>query len=87
MFDELCKLLQEDQTYIMHEEDINSIKSGINIWSGNCEESKRIRNTVKCMYSAHASTQHNNERLVKIASRMISTGRKEKMANCYFIMF
>jgi hypothetical protein len=36
-------------------------------------------------FGAHASTNHNNERLVKVATRMIKNGRKEKMANTYFI--
>ena len=36
-------------------------------------------------FGAHASTNHNNERLVKVATRMIENGRKEKMANTYFI--
>jgi hypothetical protein len=36
-------------------------------------------------YAAHASTQHNNERLVKLGALMASTGKGEIMASVFAI--
>ena len=36
-------------------------------------------------YGAHPSTQHNNEKLVKISSRMARTGKNEQNVNYYLI--
>ena len=36
-------------------------------------------------YAAHASTQHNNERLVKLGALMASTGKGEIMASVFVI--
>ena len=45
----------------------------------------RIKNVLNTCYIAHPSSNHNNERLVKIASRMQQTGESEIMVNIYFI--
>ena len=38
-----------------------------------------------CRYGAHPSTQHSNERVVKIASRAARSEKSEKVANMYLI--
>ena len=77
--------IQDLQAFKMHEQDIHSILSGADAWGGAAPEGQRLRATYKLRYAAHPSTQHNNERLVKIASRMAKTGKQEKMANIFFV--
>jgi hypothetical protein len=43
------------------------------------------RREALCAYAAHASTQHNNERLVKLGALMASTGKSQIMASVFAI--
>ena len=72
--------------YEFHQQHLKTIISGTNIWDGqDCEESATIRIIVLTKYGANLSTQHNNERLVKISSRMTTSGKNEQNANYYLI--
>ena len=83
--DEALELLKSNTSYLLHANDIKPIISGLDIWNSESTEAKRIKKIAKTFYAAHPSTQHNNERLVKIASRMARTGKKEVTANYFFI--
>ena len=82
--DEL-ELMCEGCVFSSHKQDALKIIGGLDIWNNNSETAKTIRQTASRCYGAHPSTNHNNERFVKVASRMASTGKQEKMANVYFI--
>jgi uncharacterized membrane protein YciS (DUF1049 family) len=57
----------------------------IDVWEDKTEIAALIRKKAMLVFASHPSTNHNNERLVKVASRMIKTGKKERSANSYFI--
>ena len=62
------------------------IINGCDMWDGKSTTvSKKLLLAFRTMYFAQPSSNHNNERLVKIASRMISTRKSEIMGNIYFI--
>ena len=58
---------------------------GIDPWNGRCKDAKHLKAIVIARYAAHPSTQHLNERLVKIASCMSRTGKIDRTANYYLI--
>lgn len=64
---------------------IDSVIAGVDIWNDESDVATRIKMDIKVKYSAHSSSQHNNERGVKIGSRMARTGKSEVMANYYFV--
>jgi hypothetical protein len=61
---------------------------GIDIWDvalPTNENTQSLRRHALHAYAAHASTQHNNERLVKLGALMASTGKSEIMASIFAI--
>ena len=62
--------LRSSDNYKSNQADIALIVSGVDIWSDRSAVAQEIKLKVKTTYGAHPSTQHNNERCVKIASRM-----------------
>jgi len=77
--------MKREEYFLFHSRHLEEIKKGIDIWNGRSSIEKDIRLIVLTRYAAHPSTQHMNERLVKIASRMARTGKTEKNANYYLI--
>ena len=62
------------------------IINGCDMWEGESTAvSQKLLLAFQTMYFTQPSSNHNNERLVKIASRIISTGKSEIMGNIYFI--
>lgn len=64
---------------------MNTIKGGLDIWGTDSVRAIELRQEFKQQYYAHPSSNHNNERLVKIASRMQDTGKSQIKANIYLI--
>ena len=64
---------------------INRIKNKVDIWKDDTAIALAGQLEFKVFYLAHPSSNHNNERLVKIPFRMQETGKGETMANVYFI--
>ena len=77
--------MKKTDAYKFHEDDIKLIISGVDLWNDATPASKLMKDMVLSKYSAHPSTQHNNERLVKIGSRMARTGKKAQLANYYLV--
>jgi hypothetical protein len=76
----LLNQLRADPTVQFHREAINQISVGLDIW----EESNTTNENAHLIFSqalrsfaAHASTQHNNKRLVKLGALMSSTGKSD----------
>ena len=55
------------------------------MWSHESAVAVSIKHMVLTKCGSHPSTQHSNERLVKISSRMARTGKTEQSANHYLI--
>ena len=77
--------LRNHESYASHTIAMNQIKGGLDIWGSGSVRANELRQEFKEQYYAHPSSNHNNERLVKIASRMQDTGKSEITANIYLI--
>jgi hypothetical protein len=67
-----------------HREAIDQIAVGLDIWdetNATNENAHLLRSQALRSVAAHASTQHNNKRLVKLGALMSSTGKSEIMAS------
>jgi hypothetical protein len=80
--------LRIDPAVHRHREAIDQIAIGLDIWDATNttnENAHLLRKGALQEYAAHASTQHNNERLVKLGALMSSTGKGEIMASIFAI--
>jgi hypothetical protein len=73
----------------LNREAIDQIAVGLDIWdetrSSTNEHAYLLRSQALCSFAAHASTQHNNERLVKLGALIASTGKSEILASIFAI--
>jgi hypothetical protein len=82
--------LQTDPAIVLNQNGIDEIAvSGLDIWNTSTTNrhanSYLLRKSALHAYAAHASTQHNNERLVKLGALMASTGKSEIMVLVFVI--
>jgi hypothetical protein len=71
-----------------HHEAINQIAVGLDIWdetNATNENAYLLRSRALQSFAAHASTHHNNERLVNLGALMSSTDKNEIMASIFAI--
>jgi hypothetical protein len=69
-----------------HREAIDQTSVGLDIWdetNATNENAHLLRSQALQFFAAHASTQHNNGRLVKLVALMSSTGKIEIMASIF----
>jgi hypothetical protein len=82
-------VLDKLRTNQLHREAIDQIAVGLDIWdetrSSTNENAYLLRSRALRSFAAHASTQHNNERLVKLGALMSSAGKSEIMASIFAI--
>jgi hypothetical protein len=67
---------------------ISQIAVGLDIWDDTCttdKDARLLRSSALQSFAAHASTQHNNERLVKLGALMLSAGKGEIMVSIFAI--
>jgi hypothetical protein len=69
---------------------VDTVLKGIDIWDRNSNHyystgAVNARYFGKVLYAAQPSTQHSNERLVKVGSRLGASNRKERTLNAMFI--
>jgi hypothetical protein len=87
--EETLQKLQADPLTIFHRRTINVLATEtIDIWdrtSINNEIAHLLRKEALKEHAAHCSTQHNNERLVKLGALMASTGKSEIMAGVFAV--
>jgi hypothetical protein len=82
--------LRTDPAIILNQNAINQIAvQGLDIWD--VEKPTNQNTHLLCQhalhaYAAHASTQHNNEQLVKHGALMALTGKSEIMASIFAIV-
>jgi hypothetical protein len=84
----LIDQLRADPTVQFHREAINQIAVGLDIWDESNTTNKNahlLHIQALWSFAAHPSTQHNNERLVKLGALMSSTGKSEIMASIFAI--
>jgi hypothetical protein len=84
----LIDQLRADPTVQFHREAIDQIAVGLDIWDESNTTNKNshlLRIQALHSFAAHASTQHNNKRLVKLGALMLSTGKSETMASNFVI--
>jgi hypothetical protein len=85
----VLKQLQTDPSIVLNQDAIDEIAvHGLDIWDMSKQANKKThlyRSHALRFYAAHASTQHNNERLVKLGALMASTGKSEIMASVFAI--
>jgi hypothetical protein len=80
--------LRSDPAVAFQQDAIDEIAvSGLNIWDRTTPNALAhlFRQRALQEYAAQASTQHNNERLVKLGAQMASTGKGEIMASIFAI--
>jgi hypothetical protein len=80
--------LRSDPAVVFQQDAIDEIAvSGLNVWdrTNSNRSSHLFRKRALQQYAAQASTQHNNERLVKLGAQMASTGKSEIMASVFAI--
>ena len=77
--------ISNSQPFGFHEDDLKLIICGIYPWNSTCQHTQHLQVLVMTRYAAHPSTQHLNEFLVKIASRMSRTGKTDRTPNYYLI--
>ncbi len=81
--------LQTDACIVLNRNAMNEIAArGLDIWDRAKPANQNThlyRRQALRAYAAHASTQHNNERLVKLGALMASTGKSEIMASVFAI--
>jgi hypothetical protein len=83
--------LRSDPAVVFQQDAIDEIAvSGLDIWNKantiiTHPNSHLFRKRALQEYAAQASTQHNNERLVKLGAQMASTGKSEIMASIFAI--
>jgi hypothetical protein len=81
--------LRTDPCIVLNQNAMNKISAqGLEIWDTAKPANRNTclyRREALCAYAAHASTQHNNERLFKLSALMASTGKSEIMASVFAI--
>jgi hypothetical protein len=81
--------LRTDPCILLNQNAMNEIaEGGLDIWDAAKPANKNThlyRRQALRAFAAHASTQHNNERLVKLGALMASTGKSEIMASVFAI--
>jgi hypothetical protein len=85
----MLEQLQTDPAIILNQNASNQIAvQGLDIWDvakpTNQNTHLLCQHTLHS-YAAHTSTQHNNERLVKLGALMALTGKSEIMASIFAI--
>jgi hypothetical protein len=85
----ILEQLQTDPAVTLQQEaiDKSAASSGLNIWdkSNTNSNAHLFQKQALQEYAAQASTQHNNERLVKLGAQMASTDKSEIMASVFAI--
>jgi hypothetical protein len=84
----LLDQLRAGPTVQFHGEAIDQIVVELDIWEESNttkENAHLLRSQALRSFAAHASTQHNNKRLVKLGALMSSTGKSETMASIFVI--
>ncbi len=81
--------LQTDPCIVLNRNAVSEIaERGLDIWDTTRPANQNThlyRRQALRAYAAHASTQHNNKRLVKLGALMASTGKSEIMASVFAI--
>jgi hypothetical protein len=80
--------LGTDPTVQFHCEGIDQIAARLDIWNESNttdENSHLLCSRALRSFADHASTKHNNKRLVKLGALMLSTGKGEIMASIFVI--
>ena len=78
--------IQSNLVFGLHHNNAHQIlQNNINIWDLTNIYSNNIRKQAMMSFGAHPSTNHKNERLVKVAARTVVGGKQETAANYYFM--
>jgi hypothetical protein len=86
--EETLQKLQADPLTIFHRDAIELLATErIDIWDQESDNQSAhlVRKEALLEHAAHCSTQHNNERLVKLGALMASTGKSEIMAGVFAV--
>ena len=77
--------IRSDSAYSFHKNHIRLVISGLDLWNHESPQATTVRHIVLTKYGSLPSTQHNNERLVKISLQIARTGKTGQSANHYLI--
>ena len=83
---EMINEIKSNPVYEVHFNNAQQILDhNIDIWNNTSIQSENIRKLAMMSFGAHPSTNHKNERLVKVAATLVQGGKQEMAANYYFL--